>query len=127
MQELGQLGSKVSLDDFVAVMSSFAYLKHLPVDYLKIDGGFVKDMLDDRIDRAMVEMIHHIGKVTGKRTIAEFVESDGILDAVKAIGVDYALGYAIARPQPFDAATVLSVRQSAQTAMTDAWDTLAKT
>ncbi|TIU36519.1 MAG: EAL domain-containing protein, partial [Mesorhizobium sp.] len=105
--DLRGLGCRFALDDFGSGMSSFAYLKHLPVDYLKIDGSFVKDMLDDRIDRAMVEMIHHIGKVTGKCTIAEFVESEGIIDALKAIGVDYAQGYAIARPQPFDATTVL--------------------
>ncbi|QPC90898.1 EAL domain-containing protein [Mesorhizobium sp. INR15] len=105
--DLRGLGCRFALDDFGSGMSSFAYLKHLPVDYLKIDGGFVKDMLEDRTDHAMVEMIHHIGKVMGKRTIAEFVESDGIVAALKKIGVDYAQGYGIARPHPFDATTVL--------------------
>ncbi|AZO36724.1 EAL domain-containing protein [Mesorhizobium sp. M2A.F.Ca.ET.037.01.1.1] len=125
--DLRGLGCRFALDDFGSGMSSFAYLKHLPVDYLKIDGSFVKDMLDDRIDRAMVEMIHHIGKVTGKRTIAEFVESEGIIDALKAIGVDYAQGYAIARPQPFDATTVLRGNRSERDATADGWETLART
>ena len=101
INELKALGCCFSLDDFCAGMSSFAYLKHLPVDFLKIDGSFVKDMLDDPINRAMVEVINHIGHVMGKRTIAEFVETPHIEQALLEIGVDYAQGYLIERPQLF--------------------------
>ncbi|WP_130904146.1 MULTISPECIES: EAL domain-containing protein [unclassified Pseudomonas] len=101
INELKGLGCLFSLDDFCAGMSSFAYLKHLPVDFLKIDGSFVKDMLDDPINRAMVEVINHIGHVMGKRTIAEFVETTQIEQALLEIGVDYAQGYVIERPQLF--------------------------
>lgn len=101
INELKALGCYFSLDDFCAGMSSFAYLKHLPVDFLKIDGSFVKDMLDDPINRAMVEVINHIGHVMGKRTIAEFVETPHIEQALLEIGVDYAQGYLIERPQLF--------------------------
>ncbi|MCY1344402.1 diguanylate cyclase (GGDEF) domain protein [compost metagenome] len=101
IHELQALGCRFALDDFGAGMSSFAYLKHLPVDYLKIDGGFVKDMLNDPVDRAMVEMISRLGQVLGKRTIAEFVENTATREALGAIGVDYVQGYGIARPRPF--------------------------
>jgi diguanylate cyclase (GGDEF)-like protein/PAS domain S-box-containing protein len=101
IQQLSALGCKFSLDDFGVGMSSFQYLKHLPVDFVKIDGGFVKNMLNDPIDRAMVDAINKIGHVMGKHTIAEFVENDGILVQLRAIGVDFAQGYGVAMPKPF--------------------------
>ena len=105
MQELRKLGCSFSLDDFGIGLSSFAYLKHLPVDYLKIDGSFIKDMAHDPIDRAMVEAINNIGHVMGIQTIAEFVENNETLAMLKQIGVDHAQGYGIAKPQPFDVIT----------------------
>jgi len=116
INELKSLGCRFSLDDFCAGMSSFAYLKHLPVDFLKIDGSFVKDMLDDPVNRAMVEVINHIGHVMGKQTIAEFVESHQIEQALLEIGVDYAQGYVIERPQLFTC-ECLHARPARQTPM----------
>lgn len=98
--ELKQIGCRFALDDFGSGLSSFAYLKSLAVDYLKIDGAFVKDMAIDPIDRAMVESIHNIGSVLDLQTIAEFVEDENILKILDEVGVDYAQGYGIARPQP---------------------------
>ncbi|SDX49059.1 diguanylate cyclase/phosphodiesterase with PAS/PAC sensor(s) [Pseudomonas syringae] len=101
INELKALGCLFSLDDFCSGMSSFAYLKHLPVDFLKIDGSFVKDMLDNPINRAMVEVINNIGHVMGKLTIAEFVETPQIESALQEMGVDFAQGYLIGRPELF--------------------------
>ena len=101
MDELRGLGVRFSLDDFGAGMSSFTYLKHLPVDYLKIDGSFVRHLLEDAVDSAMVEAINQLGHLTGKKTIAEFAENAAVVAALAALGVDYAQGYGIARPQPF--------------------------
>ena len=100
ISDLKAIGCNFALDDFGSGLSSFAYLKNLPVDYLKIDGAFVKDMNHNAIDRAMVESIHHIGSVMNLKTIAEFVENDEILQVLKEVGVDYAQGYGIARPKP---------------------------
>ena len=101
INQLKLLGCLFSLDDFGAGMSSFAYLKHLPVDFLKIDGGFVKDMADDPIDRAMVDAINSIGHVMGKQTIAEFVDGERVIQLLRAMGVDFAQGYGVAKPRPF--------------------------
>ncbi|EGV49987.1 PAS sensor diguanylate cyclase and phosphodiesterase [endosymbiont of Riftia pachyptila (vent Ph05)] len=81
-------------------MSSFGYLKNLPVDFLKIDGSFVREMLDDPINLAMVKSINDIAQVLGKQTIAEFVESDAIREQLASMGVDFVQGYAISRPEP---------------------------
>ncbi|MFO7604296.1 MAG: EAL domain-containing protein [Gammaproteobacteria bacterium] len=96
-------GCSFALDDFGSGLSSFTYLKTMPVDYLKIDGSFVKDLETDPIDRAMVSAINAIGHVMEIRTIAEFVENDRILAILSAIGVDYAQGYGIAKPAPLKA------------------------
>jgi diguanylate cyclase (GGDEF)-like protein/PAS domain S-box-containing protein len=97
---LKALGFRFVLDDFGSGLSSFAYLKNLQVDFLKIDGGFVRDMIGSSVQRALVESIHQIGQVMGIRTIAESVEDRPTLEALRDIGVDYAQGYGLSMPEP---------------------------
>ena len=101
MQSLGALGCRFALDDFGSGLSSFTYLKHLPVNFLKIDGAFVSGIVDDPLDLALVKSITEIGHVLGKQVIAEFVESEAIREQLCILEVDYLQGYAIGRPQPF--------------------------
>lgn len=100
ISRLKSIGCKFALDDFGSGFSSYAYLKNLPVDFLKIDGMFVKDIASDPADYAMVESINHIGHVMGRKTIAEFVENQRIMDTLSQLGVDYMQGYGIAKPRP---------------------------
>jgi len=100
IQDLQAQGARFALDDFGAGMSSFAYLKHLPVDYVKIDGSFIKGILHNPTERAMVESINQIAHVMGKQTIAEFVEDDAVLACLRNMGVDFAQGYGVGRPEP---------------------------
>ena len=115
MREMRAQGFRFALDDFGSGMSSFSYLKNLPVDFLKIDGAFVRDIASDPIDRAFVEAINHIGQVMGKQTIAEFVENDEILRELGLIGVNFAQGYGIARPVPLESLSPLAEATSART------------
>ncbi len=102
IKSLKKLGCRFALDDFGSGLSSFAYLKNLPVDLLKIDGMFVRDIITDPIDEAMVRSINEIGHIMKMETIAEFVENDLIMARLKHLGIDYAQGYAISRPEPID-------------------------
>ncbi|ESA35612.1 pas domain s-box diguanylate cyclase domain-containing protein [Leptolyngbya sp. Heron Island J] len=98
--QLKKMGCHFALDDFGSGMSSFSYLKHLPVDYLKIDGNFVKEAPTDEVVCAMLQSINNIGHIMGLKTIAEYVENEAVLEKVQALGIDYAQGYAISYPQP---------------------------
>lgn len=98
--EIRDEGFKFALDDFGAGMSSFSYLKSIPVDYLKIDGSFVLNLLNNPIDRGIVEACNGISHAAGLQTIAEFVENQDIADALKSIGVDFAQGFGIEKPGP---------------------------
>ena len=100
INEMKNLGCYFALDDFGSGLSSFTYLKHFPVDYLKIDGSFVRDIVNDATDHAMVSAINQVGHTLGIKTIAEFAESESIIDVLRELEVDYIQGYAVGRPKP---------------------------
>lgn len=101
IDEMHGLGCKISLDDFGSGLSSFAYLKSLQVDFIKIDGTFVKDIAEDQTDQAMVEAIVRVGQVMGIHTIAEFVETEAVFKLLERIGVDYVQGLYLDKPRPW--------------------------
>jgi len=111
MHELKRRGCLFSLDDFGSGLSSFMYLKNLPVDFLKIDGQFIQNVNVDDIDRSMVMAITQIGHAMGIRTIAERVESVNVLQALGAIGVEYAQGFLIAEPKSVENLSVPRLMQ----------------
>jgi len=100
MRQCKAQGFLFALDDFGTGMSSFGYLKDLPVDYLKIDGSFVKNLVHNDIDRAMTEAINRIGHIMGIKTVAEYAESDAIIAELRRMGVDFAQGYGVCKPAP---------------------------
>ena len=102
ISQVRSLGVRVALDDFGAGASSFGYLKSLPVDTLKIDGQFVKGMIDDPLDKAAVRCFVDIASVMNIKTVAECVESQEVLDVVNTLGIDYAQGYFMHKPAPID-------------------------
>ncbi len=100
MKRLKRTGCQFSLDDFGTGASSYAYLRSLPIDYLKIDGSFVKDIARNTNDYAVVKSINEIGHTMGKKTIAEYVENEFAYQALSQIGIDYAQGFGIEKPIP---------------------------
>jgi Amt family ammonium transporter len=100
IRELREFGCQFALDDFGNGFSNFNYLRYLEVDFLKIDGSFVRNMHEDPISKAMVEAIHRLGNAVNIRTIAEFVGNEEILAQLQDIGVDYAQGFVLAKPGP---------------------------
>jgi diguanylate cyclase (GGDEF)-like protein/PAS domain S-box-containing protein len=102
IKALKAAGCRFALDDFGSGLSSFAYLQNLPVDYLKIDGQFVRDVAGGGVGYAIVKSINEIGHVMGKQTIAEFVEDAATLERLREIGVDYAQGFLLGHPQPIE-------------------------
>ncbi|WP_409439104.1 ABC transporter substrate binding protein [Psychromonas sp. GE-S-Ul-11] len=108
INSLKQLGCQLALDDFGTGLSSFGYLKRLNVDYLKIDGVFVKDMATDEQDFGIVKTIHELSHLFGKKTIAEYVENEAIIEKLNEIGVDFAQGYHLGKPMPIDMMALLS-------------------
>ncbi|ORU93977.1 MAG: hypothetical protein A6F70_07170 [Cycloclasticus sp. symbiont of Bathymodiolus heckerae] len=102
IKSLKEIGCSFALDGFGSGLSSYGYLQNIPVDYVKIDGRFVKDIVNNPIDAAMVSSINEIAHLMGKKTIAEFVENDAIAEKLRGIGVNYVQGQAFGKPEAMD-------------------------
>ncbi len=100
IRDIKHIGCHFALDDFGSGVSSFSYLRHLPIDYLKIDGNFVRSLLSDPVNCAIVESVNHIGHLMGIQTIAEFVETSAVRERLEVMGIDYVQGFAVHRPVP---------------------------
>lgn len=100
IQEFRRFGCRFALDDFGSGLSSYNYLKHLPADCLRIDGSFVRDMVQNALDRAIVESANQVAHAIGIMTVAEWVEDRDTLELLRRIGVDFVQGYVIEKPQP---------------------------
>ena len=100
MNLMRERGCRFYLDDFGSGLSSFGYLKELPVDYLKIDGSFVASMLENESSFAMVSTFNHLAHVMNLQTVAEYVENDALRQRLQEMGVDYGQGYGLMRPEP---------------------------
>ncbi|PID42364.1 MAG: GGDEF domain-containing protein [Gammaproteobacteria bacterium] len=100
IEQCKEIGIQFAIDDFGTGASFFSYLKSMPVDYLKIDGSFVRNVEQDKVNRAMIETINHIGHLLGKKTVAEFAENQNIIEILNDIGVDFAQGYGVCKPIP---------------------------
>ena len=104
VREVRAMGVRVALDDFGAGAATFGYLKAIPVDVIKIDGQFIRDLLDDPLDAATVRCFADIAKVVGVKTVAEFVETEEIADTLREMGIDYIQGFLRHKPQPLETA-----------------------
>lgn len=112
IESLRNMGVKFSLDDFGTGMSSFSYLRNLPVDYLKIDGSFVKHIVEDKVSYAMVESIHRVGDIMNLETIAEYAENDEVVEKIREIGIHYGQGYGLNKPAPIAEQLALLAEQN---------------
>jgi EAL domain-containing protein (putative c-di-GMP-specific phosphodiesterase class I) len=98
IEALIDLGCELAIDDFGAGYSSLSYLQRLPMQYIKIDGAFIRKLTDSRFDQTIVRAVAEVAKVTGKRTIAEFVGDERTFDMLRTLGIDYAQGFLIGKP-----------------------------